>query len=388
MIRLSRIEMREIALPLATPFRTSAGTVDNRRILLLEMHDADGAVTWSECVAESLPTYSPETVDTCWHAISEWIAPAALHESFDSPDAFDATLARKVRGHRMARAAVEMGIWAMFAEREGISLATLVNEKTRCPAANRSPRVTVETGVAVGIQDSPDSLAERCVQAIDEGYRRIRIKISPDADVAWVRAVYDAVESRIPLGVDANCAYSLDNSQHVSALEALDSFGLMMIEQPLGHDDLIQHATLQRCISTPLCLDESITSVDRVAEMIALESARIVNVKPGRVGGFHQAIAIHDACSEASIPVWCGGMLETGIGRAYNVALASLPGFALPGDLSPSARYWAEDVIEEPWTMDPNGKVRVPLTRRGIGVDVNKQLIDRLTVRQATLTAQ
>ena len=388
MIQLDRIELREIRLPLKDRFRTSTGTIDERRILLLELHDAEGLKEWSECVAESLPTYAPDTVDTCWLAISEWIAPLVIGESFDSPDLVDAALAKRIRGHRMARASVEMGLWALFARKSGISLAALLNDRTRNPAPNRKPRSMVETGVAFGIQTSPEMLADRCVAAAREGYRRIRIKIAPDADVAYVRAVHDALESRIPLAADGNCAYSLDNAHHVSALEALDSFGLSMIEQPLGHDDLMQHATLQRCISTPLCLDESITGVERVAEMIALESARIVNVKPGRVGGFRQSLAIHDACADSSIPLWCGGMLETGIGRAYNVALASLPHFTLPGDLSPSAHYWAEDIVTKPWTMDANGAVGVPLDRIGIGVEVDEEFVDRLTVRRLTLSAR
>jgi O-succinylbenzoate synthase len=386
-IRLSRIDLREISLPLADPFRTSAGTVETRRILLLELHDADGLRTWSECVAESLPTYSADTVDTCWLAISEWIAPLVLGESFESPELIDAALQKRIRGHRMARAAVEMGMWALAAEKSEIPLAALLNEKTRCPSGNREPLRLVETGIAFGIQSSPEILSEKCTEAVEAGYRRIRIKISPDADVAHVRAASDAVGGRVPTGVDGNCSYSLDVARHVSALEALDSFGLSMIEQPLSHDDLLQHATLQKCISTPLCLDESITGVERVAEMTALESARIVNLKPGRVGGFHQSLAIHDACVAATIPVWCGGMLESGIGRAYNVALASLPNFTLPGDLSPSSRYWAEDIITEPWTMR-DGKVRVPLDRQGIGVEVNEAMVDKLTVRRVTLDSR
>jgi o-succinylbenzoate synthase len=388
MIQLERIDLREISLPLADPFRTSAGVVDHRRILLLELHDTDGSSAWSECVAESLPTYSPDTVDTCWLAISEWVAPVVLAESFESPELVDDALAKRIRGHRMARASVEMGMWALFAQRSGSSLAALLNEKARSPGSSRKPRATVETGIAFGIQSGPDVLASRCVEAIEDGYRRIRIKIAPDADVAYVRAAHDAAELRVPLAVDGNCAYSLESSQHVSALEALDSFGLSMIEQPLGQDDLMHHATLQRCISTPLCLDESITGVERVAEMIALESARIVNVKAGRVGGFRQSLAIHDACADSSIPLWCGGMLESGIGRAYNVALASLPHFTLPGDLSPSSRYWAEDIVTQPWTMDSGGRVQVPIDQPGIGVDVNAELVDRLTVRRITLSAR
>ena len=386
MICLERIDLREIRLPLADPFRTASGVVEERRILLLELHDGEGSRVWSECVAQSLPTYSPDTVDTCWIAISEWIAPLVIGESFESPEIVDAILAKRIRGHRMARASVEMGIWAIAAVRANLPLAVLLNENARSPGSDHKPRESVEAGVAFGIQSTPEELADRCRSAAQEGYRRVRVKIAPGADVAYVRAAYDVLESRIPLAADGNSAYSLENVNHVSALEALDAFGLSMIEQPLGPDDLLQHATLQRCISTPLCLDESITGVDRVAEMIALESARIVNVKPGRVGGFSQSIAIHDACASSSIPLWCGGMLETGIGRAYNVALASLPHFALPGDLAPSSRYWVTDIVKEPWTMDGAGRVRVPLEQRGIGVDVDEELVDRLTVRRLTLS--
>lgn len=387
MIRLSRIELREIELPLTEAFRTSGGTVDKRRILLLELHDAAGLNTWSECVAESEPTYSPDTVDTCWLAISEWIAPLVIGEPFDSPEGVSPAIARRIRGHRMARAAVEMGIWALFAERADMSLAALLNERSRARDHGQRPRAAVEAGIAIGIQSRPEVLADRCIAAADEGYRRIRIKISPGADVDFVGAAHEAVAERIPLAADGNCAYSLENAEHLSTLESLDALGLSMIEQPLGADDLMQHATLQRCISTPLCLDESITGRERVAEMLALESGRIVNVKPGRVGGLGEALAIHDICADSSIPVWCGGMLESGIGRAYNVALASLPNFTLPGDLSPSSRYWDHDVIEEPWMMDSSGKVQVPLDRKGIGVAVNRDLVERLTVRRLMLGA-
>jgi O-succinylbenzoate synthase len=220
--------------------------------------------------------------------------------------------------------------------------------------------------------------------AVAEGYRKIKVKIRPGQDVAYVRAVRAALGDAISLMADANSAYTLADADR---LAELDEFGLIMLEQPLGDDDIVRHAALQRRLATPICLDESITSVDRAEDMIQLGSGRIVNIKPGRVGGFAASRAIHDLCAEAGLPVWCGGMLESGIGRAYNVALASLPNFSLPGDLSPSARYWAQDVVTPEWTMDADGMVRVPREQPGLGVAVDTDRIDALTVRSEVLTA-
>jgi O-succinylbenzoate synthase len=242
----------------------------------------------------------------------------------------------------------------------------------------------VETGIALGMAESPDALATRARAAAAEGYRRIKVKIEPGRDVAYVAAVREALGSRMNLIADANGSYADDDR----SLPALDAFGLAMIEQPLAPGDLVRHAALQRRLATRLCLDESITSAASAEDMIALGSARVVNLKAGRVGGFREALAIHDLCARAGVPVWCGGMLESGIGRAYNVALASLPNFTEPGDLSPSARYWARDVVSPAWTMDTEGRVRVPLDRPGLGVEVDRGRIDDLTVRSATLRAR
>lgn len=381
-LRLARLTLREIRLPLVEPFRTAGGVVDARRVLLAQLTDHDGHTAWSECVAESRPTYSPDTVDSCWLALTEWIAPLALATTFDAPAAVHPALVRAVRGNNMARATVEMGLWALHAERRAVSLAALLAD-----AAGAAPRERVSTGIALGMQPSPEALAERARAAAGEGYRRIRIKVEPGRDVEWVRAVRDALGPSAMLGVDANCSYSLDDPSHVSALMALDELGLAMIEQPLAHDDLVHHAALQRRLRTPLCLDESLRDAASVEAMLALGSARMVNVKAGRVGGLQQALAIHATCSAARVPLWCGGMLETGIGRAYNVALASLPGVTEPGDLSPSARYWERDVVTPAWTMDGEGAVRVPLQRPGLGVDVDTDFIDELTVRCVTREA-
>jgi O-succinylbenzoate synthase len=244
-------------------------------------------------------------------------------------------------------------------------------------------RERVPTGISLGIQAAPALLAERAVAAVAAGYRKIKVKIEPGRDVEFVRAVRGAVGQEIGMMADANSAYTPGHADH---LAGLDEFGLIMLEQPLGDDDLVRHAELQRRMRTPICLDESITSVDRVEDMIALGSGRIVNIKPGRVGGLSASLAIHDICARSGIPVWCGGMLESGIGRAYNVALASLPNFSLPGDLSPSARYWARDIVSPEWTMDSDGLVPVP-TQPGIGVTVDVEMISALTLRRHVLLA-
>jgi O-succinylbenzoate synthase len=237
----------------------------------------------------------------------------------------------------------------------------------------------VVTGISIGIQSSPAALVERALAAVGSGYRKVKLKIQPGADVEYVRAVRSALGPDISLAVDANSAYTLADAP---VLSQLDEFALIMIEQPLGHDDLVRHAELQRRLATPICLDESITSVERAEDMIALGSGRIVNIKPGRVGGYSASLAIHDLCMRAGVPVWCGGMLESGVGRAYKVALASLPNFTLPGDLSPSLRYWERDLVEPEWTMDAVGCVAVPLERAGIGVGVDVERVEGLTVRR------
>ncbi|HEX2724093.1 MAG TPA: o-succinylbenzoate synthase [Gemmatimonadaceae bacterium] len=389
MIRLASIKLLEIRLPLVAAFQTSAGVVGERRILLLELADVDGAVTWAECVAQSLPNYSADTVDTCWLAISDWIAPVVLGRSFEKPQAVHKALAERIRGHRMAKAAVEMGVWSLVALQRELPLARLLAaESAHARQLGTGSGETVETGVALGIEASPGDLAAAALTAASAGYRRIRLKIDPDRDVQFVEAVRDALGPAAVLAVDANGSYVPKDPQHLRALEKLDTLGLSMIEQPYAHDDFARHAELQRTLSTPLCLDESITSTATLDEMLALGSGRVVNLKPGRVGGFTEAIAIHDQCAELAVPVWCGGMLESGIGRAYNVALASLPNFTLPGDLSPSARYWERDVVMEPWTMDSSGLVRVPLDRSGIGVGVDEGFVNDLTVREKKFGAR
>ena len=372
MIHIDRITLREIRLALKEPFRISSGVVSERRVCLLELADAEGGVGWSECVAGERPNYSPETIDTAWFAIREWLAPRVLGRDFQRAELVWPALDQNVRGHNMAKAALEMGCWDIAARTEAISLSRLLG----------GTRDRVATGISIGIQASSDALVERATAAFAQGYRKIKVKIEPASDVDFVRAVRGALGSDVHLMADANSAYTLADAEH---LAQLDDFDLIMIEQPLGRDDLVRHASLQRRLRTPICLDESITGAERAEDMIALGSGKIINIKPGRVGGFKVSKGIHDLCQRHGVPVWCGGMLESGVGRAHNVALASLPNFSLPGDLSPSARYWARDIVVPEWTMDVEGMVRVPLDRPGIGVDVNLDLVDDLTVRREVL---
>ena len=374
MIQLERVILREIRLRLREPFRISSGIVEERRIMLLELHDRDGASEWAECVAGELPNYSAETIDTAWFAIREWLAPRLLGKSVDGADKVHDVLERNISGHNMAKAALEMGCYGLDARRAGTSLSRFIGGE----------RDRVATGISIGIQKDPEALVQRAKRALADGYRKIKIKIQPGSDVDFVRAVREALPSGTDLMADANSAYRLDDADH---LARLDEFKLIMIEQPLSRDDLVRHAQLQRRLQTRICLDESITDVARCEDMITLGSGKIVNIKPGRVGGFTVSRRVHDLCARSGIPVWCGGMLESGVGRAYNVALASLPNFTLPGDLSPSARYWERDVVRPEWTMDAQGMVAVPRDRPGIGVDVDRDRVDELTVKREELRA-
>lgn len=374
MIEIKRITFHEIELPLREPFRISSGSVSARRILLARVESADGLVAWSECVAGADPNYSPETIDTAWVALTKWIVPRVLGRPFESPALLSEALDRDIRGHRMAKATVEMASWCLLALQRGESLAGTVG----------GSRDTVDVGISLGIQASPAALVARAEAAHAEGYRKIKIKISPGSDVAFVTAVRKALGPDAGLMADANNAYTLAD---IDVMLALDELDLVMIEQPLAWDDIVRHADLQSQLQTPICLDESITSLERAEDMLTLRAGRIINIKPGRVGGFGPSRAIHDLCERSGVPVWCGGMLESGVGRAYNVALASLPGFVIPGDISPSARYWERDVVSPEWTMDAEGRVTVPKERPGLGVDVDEDRIAALTHRTETLEA-
>lgn len=373
-LRADRLVLRELRMPLRSPFRISSGEVHERRIFLLELRHPDGMSGWSECVAGGWPNYSPETIDTAWHALESWLAPRLLGRTLEAPDDVAPLLAEGIRGHLMAKAALEMAYWELDASLRGEPLAGLLGGE----------RQAVEVGISLGIQPDPETLAEQALAGRAEGYRRIKVKIEPGADLEYVAAVRDALGPDVLLTADANAAYRREDADH---LVELDAFGLLYLEQPLEEGDFLGHARLQARMETPLCLDESIPSAARAADMIELDAGRVVNIKPGRVGGLARSVAIHDVCRERGVPVWCGGMLESGIGRAHNVALASLPGFTLPGDISASRRYWERDIVEPEWVPDSDGMMRVPWDRPGMGVEVDRDRVDDLTVRSRALEA-
>jgi O-succinylbenzoate synthase len=359
---VERIAMRLVRLPLREPFETSFGRVDTRLIFLVSM-EAGGLCGWGEVVAMEAPLYSYETVGTASHVIREFLAPAVLARPIDGLDALAARFA-PFKGHQMAKAGLELAFLDLLSQRAGLSLRKAIG----------GTRMRVPVGVSLGIQPALPALLDRVERYLALGYRRIKLKIKPGWDVAVVAEVRRRWPN-ILLSVDANSAYSLADLDH---LKRLDEFGLLMIEQPLDHDDLLDHATVQAALDTPICLDESITSLQRAAHSLRLKSCRMINIKIGRVGGYSQAIAIHNLCHGQGIPVWCGGMLESGIGRAHNIVLASLPGFTLPGDISASSRYFTRDVIVPEVEVAPDGTVAVP-DGAGLGFQVDTEFIEGRT---------
>ena len=372
MLNIQQIILREILLPLKEPFQISSGVQKDRHIFLLKLKDVNGIVGWGECVAGKAPNYLPETIDSAWVMIREWVAPRVLEREFKHPQEIHGVLQRDFRGHQMAKAGVEMAAWELAAQIQDVPLSRLVG----------GTRDEVAVGISVGIQETPEALVEKVRDCLAQGYRKIKMKIKPGKDVVYVKTVREAVGSNAPLMVDANNAYSLND---IDTLKQLDDLGLIMIEQPLAWDDVVRHSALQKEMRTAVCLDESITSAEKAEDMINLGSGRIINIKPGRVGGFTSSKGIHDICEKHQVPVWCGGMLESGVGRAHNVALASLPNFTIPGDISPSARYWERDIVTPEWTME-DGMITVPLNRSGMGVSVDLDRVDDLTVRFERLT--
>lgn len=361
-MRIERLELRLVRLPLVRFFETSFGRVHDRSFVLVTVEE-DGVRGVGECVADDNPFYSSETTRTAWHVIEEFIAPIVLGRAFDHPDRiFDAL--RRIRGHNMAKAAVEMAAWDLFARQQGVPLA----------AALGGTRSSIESGVSIGIQDSIDELLERVAIECAAGYKRVKVKIKPGWDVEVVERIR-ARFGRIPLMVDANAAYRLEDAAH---LAALDRFDLQMIEQPLDYEDIHDHARLQRRIRTPLCLDESLHSVRAAEEAIELGACRIINIKPGRVGGHAQSIALHDLAARHDIPVWHGGMLESGIGRAHNIHLSTLPNFSLPGDVAASQRYYSPDLIDPEIVVRTDGTIAVP-GGPGTGVTIMRDRVSAAT---------
>jgi o-succinylbenzoate synthase len=369
-VTIDRLDLRLLRLPLAHFFETSFGRVHDRTFLLIRL-ECEGQVGWGEAVAEAHPYYSSETTETAWHIITEFLAPYVVGKSFDHPREVFAAM-KRVRGHNMAKAGIEMAAWDLYARLAGKPLSAVLG----------GTRDRIASGVSIGIQDSLEQLVDKVDRELAAGYRRIKIKIKPGWDVNAV----EAVRARFPdiqLMVDANAAYSAADGAH---LAKLDPYRLMMIEQPLEYDDVMDHVQLQRQIATPICLDESIHTVRIARDAIEAKACRIINIKPGRVGGHAESIALHDLCQAHAIPVWHGGMLESGIGRAHNIHLASLPNFSLPGDIAASKRYYVPDLIEPGIEVAPDGTIAVP-TGPGIGVEIVESRVEAATLRRVTLDA-
>ncbi len=362
-MKIREAELREIRLRLRERFEISTGGWDERRILLLRM-ETEAGEAWAECVAAEKPNYSYETPETAWHILTDFALPSVVGMEWDRPQEIMEPLAW-IRGHPMALATVEMGAWALEAVRRNVSLSALLG----------GTRTHVPVGVSVGLKPTDGELLEEVGRRWAEGYRKIKIKIKPGRDEAMLREVRRRFPD-VPLMADANSSYTLADAP---LLKRLDDLDLMMVEQPLAFDDLREHAMLQAELRTPICLDESIRTPGDARLALEIGSGRIVNIKPGRVGGLASSKEIHDICARADVPVWCGGMLESGVGRAYNLALASLPNFRLPGDISESRRYWEEDVVEPEFVMS-EGRMAVPRAP-GIGVSVRRNRIEALTQR-------
>ena len=355
-------------MKLLAPFETSSERTEERRIILAEVL-ADGVIGWGECVAGERPFYSPETTDTAWLVMRDFLWPMIKHK--DIATASEAWgLMEAVRGHNMAKAALEAALWDAEAKQKGVSLSKLVG----------GTREEIACGVSIGIKESLDELAEAVRKELAAGYQRVKIKIKPGKELPQVKRLREEFPS-IKLMVDANSAYRMEDWE---LLKQLEGFYLMMIEQPLGWDDLYAHVELQKKLQTAICLDECIHTEEQARAAILLGACKIINIKLGRVGGYTVAKRIHDLCEKGGLPVWCGGMLESGIGRAHNIALSSLRNFTLPGDVTASKRYWAEDIIEPEVTVSGQGTIRVP-TGPGIGFEPKRGRIDKLTVRKERL---
>lgn len=362
------VELRLVRLPLIRPFTTSSHTKHHLDHILIRVTDADGTHGWGECVSPSDPYYNAETVATCWHMLRDYLVPAVIDRPWSEP--FDISQAwADVRGNHFAKAGLDMACWDLYSRAQGASLASVLG----------GTQSEVRSGVSLGIEPTIAGLIGQVERFAEQGYHRVKMKIGPGRDLSYVAAVRERFPDLL-LMVDANSAYRIHDPAHVAALEALDAFGLMMIEQPLADDDIVDHAWLQRRLQTPICLDESIHSAEDARKAIDLGSCRIVNIKVSRLGGLGEAKRTHDLCVKRGVPVWCGGMHEFGIGRAANVAINSLPGFTLPGDVSGSDRAYLEDIVIPPIRAE-RGSVRVPFERPGLGVEPDLAAIASRTLR-------
>lgn len=362
-MRIDRIELHHLELPYVHPFETSFSRETKREFIVLSV-SADGVTGWGECVAGSGPWYSYETVGTAWEILEKHLIPLVLFENIDKAQDIEERF-RRVRGHPMARACIENAVWDLLGRAKGLSLTKMLSAE----------RESVLVGVSVGIEESLELLLERIDQHIDEGYRRVKLKIKPGWDVDTVKTVRERWPD-LALQVDANSAYTLADTQ---IFRELDQFDLLLIEQPLHHEDIVDHAKLQKELMTPVCLDESIHSLEHARWALDISACRIINIKVGRVGGLTVATQIHDLCSDRDVPVWCGGMLESNIGRAVNVALAAMPNFKLPGDISASERYFHQDIALPNFVLNSDSTLDVP-DDDGIGVVVDQDRLDHACI--------
>jgi len=364
-VKIESITLREIRMRLKAPFETSFGVTHDRRIILVEAI-ADGVAGWGEVTVGETPHFNSETTETAWHVISDFIAPSLVGKTIASASEVPA-LVQGIRGHQMAKAGVENAFWDIKSQQKKLPLWKLLG----------GTQSEIACGVSLGIRESPDALIRKIEEELRSGYQRIKLKIKPGKDLEYVAAARKKFPD-IKLSVDANSAYTLDDIEH---LKQLDKFNLLMMEQPLAWDDIYSHSKLQAQITTAICLDECINNAQHAASAIEVKACRIINIKLGRVGGHTEAKRVHDVCKVSNIPVWCGGMLEAGIGRAHNIAMSKLPGFTLPGDVSASARYWDEDIIEPEVEVTTQGTIRVPKTP-GLGYKVRRDRIEKLTARK------
>jgi O-succinylbenzoate synthase len=371
-MKIERVELFHISQPLVSPFATSFGQQQERDCLILSVQ-ADGLTGWGECVATNDPGYSYETVQTAWHILSDFLIPALQDWSFAEPEELPGRLAF-VRGHPLAKAALEQALWDITAQRDGLSMAAKLAQPYAEP-----PRSRVKVGVSIGLQPTIAETIRVIGDYVNQGYGRIKLKIKPGRDLDLAQAARAAFPD-LPIMLDANSAYKLADAP---IFQAMDELNLLMLEQPLGYEDIYDHSQLRPLIQTPLCLDESVHSADHARYALALGGCDIINIKPARVGGWTEAHRIHDLCQAAGIPVWCGGMLETGVGRAGQLALASLPGFTLPGDISATERYYVSDIATAFHLNQEDSTISVP-DGLGLGIEVDVERLTAVTLRQAS----
>ncbi|WP_261130515.1 o-succinylbenzoate synthase [Bacillus sp. Marseille-Q3570] len=364
-MEIKQIILRHLKIELLNPFTTSVGTEYDKDFILVEVQSKSGLSGWAESVSILHPIYNEETVQTNWHMMSDHLIPKLYEGPIEHPDVVSDRF-RSIRGNFNAKSALEGAIWDLYAREQDLPLAKALGGK----------KDKIEVGISIGIQNSVRNMLVQIEKYLEEGYKRVKVKIKPEWDIEIIKAIRNEFP-HIQLMADANCAYTLDDIEH---LQALDEYDLMMIEQPFEHDDIYDHSKLQSKLKTPICLDESIHTVEDARKAIELGSCKIINLKIGRVGGLTESKKIHDLCKQHEVPVWCGGMLEAGVGRAHNIAITTLSNFSLPGDTAPSSHYWKQDIIEPEVTMK-NGFIHVP-NRPGIGYEPNQKLIDELTLQQ------